>query len=153
MEEVYSIINDAATAYKGIIPEDRYHDPYMSIDELTHELNDGVEFWVYEQENRIIGVMGIQDKNDVSLIRHAYVRTNQRNGGIGTKLLTHLMELTEKPILIGTWAAADWAIKFYQKNGFKLVGSSVDKEKLLKKYWNIPARQIETSVVLVNKDL
>lgn len=147
VEEVYQIINDAATAYKGTIPDDRYHEPYMSLDELICEINDGVVFWVYEEENNIIGVMGIQDKADVSLIRHAYVRTNQRNGGIGTKLLTHLMDLTKKPILIGTWAAADWAIRFYKKNGFELVSSEA-KEQLLKTYWNVPERQIETSVVL-----
>lgn len=149
VEEVCRIINDAATAYKGTIPDDRYHEPYMSLDELINEINDGVVLWVYEEDNKINGVMGIQDKSDVSLIRHAYVRTNQRNSGIGTKLLTYLMGLTEKPILIGTWAAADWAIRFYKKNGFDLV-SSDDKEKLLKTYWNVPERQIETSVVLVH---
>jgi len=149
IEEVHRIINDAATAYKGHIPDDRYHEPYMTIDELNIEINDGVVLWVYEEEKKIKGVMGIQDKNEVSLIRHAYVRTHQRNSGIGTKLLAHLMELTEKPILIGTWAAADWAIRFYKKNGFELVASD-EKVNLLKKYWNIPERQIETSVVLVN---
>ncbi len=131
-----------------IRPEDRYHEPYMSLDELLGEINDGVVFWVYEEENTIIGVMGIQDRSDVSLIRHAYVRTHQRNSGMGTKLLTYLMDLTEKPILIGIWAAADWAIRFYKKNGFDLV-SSDDKDKLLKTYWNVPERQIATSVVLV----
>lgn len=150
VEEIYLIINDAARAYKGVIPDDRYHEPYMSMEELNHEISDGVEFWGYEENNKLLGVMGIQDKKEVSLIRHAYVRTNQRNIGIGTKLLSHLTTLTNQPILIGTWEAADWAIKFYLKNGFTLVLPD-EKKKLLKTYWNIPERQIETSVVLCDR--
>ncbi|WP_339821352.1 GNAT family N-acetyltransferase [Paenibacillus sp. FSL R7-0216] len=146
-EDIYLIINDAAQAYKGIIPEDRYHEPYMTWDELLDEINQGVVFWGYEEDNQLLGVMGIQDKREVSLIRHAYVRTLQRKSGIGSKLLTHLMALTNKPILIGTWASADWAIRFYVKNGFHLV-SPEEKNQLLRTYWNVPARQIETSVVL-----
>lgn len=147
LEEIYQIINDAAKAYKGVIPEDRYHEPYMSLEEVSREISDGVVFWGYEDNGKLLGVMGIQDKNDVALIRHAYVRTNQRKSGIGTKLLTHLASLTNKPILIGTWEAADWAINFYLKNGFTLV-SADEKRELLYRYWNIPERQIETSVVL-----
>ncbi|SMF64754.1 GNAT family N-acetyltransferase [Paenibacillus barengoltzii] len=150
VEEIYLIINDAARAYKGVIPDDRYHEPYMSMEELNHEISDGVEFWGYEENNKLLGVMGIQDKKEVSLIRHAYVRTNQRNSGIGTKLLSHLTTLTNQPILIGTWEAADWAIRFYLKNGFTLVLPD-EKKKLLKTYWNIPERQIETSVVLCDR--
>lgn len=150
VEEIYLIINDAARAYKGVIPDDRYHEPYMSMEELNHEISDGVEFWGYEENNKLLGVMGIQDKKEVSLIRHAYVRTNQRNIGIGTKLLSHLTTLTNQPILIGTWEAADWAIRFYLKNGFTLVLPD-EKKKLLKTYWNIPERQIETSVVLCDR--
>jgi len=146
-EDIYLIINDAAEAYKGVIPDDRYHEPYMSAEELINEINDGVVFWGYEENNKLMGVMGIQDKEDVALIRHAYVRTNQRKSGIGTKLLSHLATLTNKPILIGTWEAADWAIRFYLKNGFTIV-SPDDKRKLLQTYWNVPERQIETSVVL-----
>lgn len=119
--------------------------------ELQSQLMDGVEFWCYLQDDVIIGVMGIQHKRDVTLIRHAYVRTIARNKGIGGRLLKHLSTLTDKPILIGTWADADWAISFYQKNGFRLV-SPIEKEQLLKKYWDIPLRQIETSVVLASPD-
>jgi len=148
-EDICAIINDAATAYKGIIPEDRWHEPYMPERELQDQINDGVQFWCYRENDRIIGVMGIQDKADVTLIRHAYVQTTARNTGIGGKLLGHLTELTTKPILIGTWADATWAINFYKKYGFTVV-SYEDKERLLRKYWRIPLRQIETSVVLAN---
>lgn len=146
-EDIYQIVNDAAQAYKGVIPEDRYHEPYMTRDELSDEINHGVVFWGYEEGTQLVGVMGIQDKGEVSLIRHAYVRTQQRKSGIGSKLLTHLMNLTDKPILIGTWASADWAIRFYVKHGFRLV-SPAEKNQLLRTYWNVPDRQIETSVVL-----
>jgi GNAT superfamily N-acetyltransferase len=145
--QIYEIINDAASAYKGIIPEDRWHEPYMSETELQDQIDDGVTFWCYVENDIIIGVMGIQDKGDVTLIRHAYVRTTARNKGIGGKLLRHLSKLTTNLILVGTWADASWAIEFYKKYGFQLV-SFEEKEKLLRKYWSIPLRQIETSVVL-----
>lgn len=150
-EEIIDIINDAASAYKGIIPADRWHEPYMSEQELQTQIEDGIQFWCYLDNGNIIGVMGIQDKSDVTLIRHAYVRTTARNKGIGSKLLTHLYQLTTKPILIGTWANANWAIDFYKKHGFKLVSFN-DKEQLLRKYWTIPLRQIETSVVLASSN-
>ena len=150
-EEILHIINDAASAYKDVIPEDRWHEPYMSEKELQSQIDDGVQFWCYRENNNIIGVMGIQDKSDVTLIRHAYVRTIARNKGIGGKLLNHLSELTTKPILIGTWADATWAINFYKKRGFNLVSHS-DRARLLRKYWNIPPRQIETSVVLASSN-
>jgi GNAT superfamily N-acetyltransferase len=146
-EEILAIINEAALAYKGIIPEDRWHEPYMSAQELQGQINDGVQFWCYHDNDSIIGVMGIQDKADVTLIRHAYVRTIARNKGIGGKLLNHLSKLTTKSILIGTWTDATWAINFYKKHGYNLV-SHDEKERLLRKYWTIPIRQIETSVVL-----
>ena len=130
---------------------DRWHEPYMSELELQNQIDNGVEFWCYLENNEILGVMGIQDKSDVTLIRHAYVRTRLRNKGIGSKLLLHLSQLTRKPILIGTWADATWAINFYKKHGFHLVSFS-EKERLLKKYWTISIRQIETSVVLANSD-
>ena len=149
--DIFDIINDAASAYKGIIPSDRWHEPYMSEQELQRQIEDGVEFWCYHDNINIIGVMGIQDKSDVTLIRHAYVRTIARNKGIGGKLLNHLSELTAKPILIGTWADAIWAINFYEKHGFQLV-SHDDKERLLRKYWSIPPRQIETSIVLASSN-
>ena len=145
--QIYEIINDAASAYKGIIPKDRWHEPYMSKTELQDQIDDGVMFWCYVENDTIIGVMGLQDKGDVTLIRHAYVRTTARNKGIGGKLLRHLNALTTKHILIGTWADATWAINFYKKHGFQLV-SFQEKEELLRKYWSIPLRQIETSVVL-----
>mgnify|MGYP001110089986 FL=1 len=144
-EAIYQIINDAAQAYKGVIPEDRYHEPYMTRDELTDEINQGVVFWGYEEDNQLLGVMGIQDKVEVSLIRHAYVRTHQRKSGVGTKLLTHLMSLTDKPILIGTWASADWAVRFYVKNGFNLV-TPAEKNQLLRTYWNVPDRDRKSVV-------
>jgi N-acetylglutamate synthase-like GNAT family acetyltransferase len=145
--QIYEIINDAAAAYKGIIPADRWHEPYMSETELQGQIDDGVRFWCYVENGMIIGVMGFQDKGDVTLIRHAYVRTTARNKGIGGELLRHLSQLTTNPILIGTWADATWAIGFYKKHGFGLV-SFEEKEELLRKYWSIPLRQIETSVVL-----
>jgi N-acetylglutamate synthase-like GNAT family acetyltransferase len=148
-EATYDIINDAAQAYKGLIPADRWHEPYMSQDQLQQEIDAGVNFWGVEENGRVVGIMGIQDKGDVTLIRHAYVRTALRNRGVGSQLLHHLEAMTDNPILIGTWAAATWAIAFYKKNGYRLV-STDEKNRLLKKYWNIPDRQVETSVVLAN---
>jgi N-acetylglutamate synthase-like GNAT family acetyltransferase len=150
-KDIFEIINDAAVAYKGVIPSDRWHEPYMSEETLEAQIADGVVFWCYKEGGKVLGVMGIQDRHDVTLIRHAYVRTSSRNKGIGTKLLAHLTHLTRKPVLIGTWADAVWAIKFYRKHGFRLL-SETEKNKLLIKYWNIPQRQVETSVVLANKD-
>ena len=146
-DTIYEIVNDAAQAYKGVIPPDRWHEPYMPREELRHEIDAGVVFWGYEEDGALIGVMGIQPVQDVTLIRHAYVRTARRNQGIGGELLAHLRTLTDRPILIGTWADARWAIRFYKKHGFRLV-TPEEKERLLKKYWSIPARQVETSVVL-----
>ncbi len=145
-----AIINDAAQAYQGHIPADRWHEPYMSADSLRHELAAGVRFWGYEEEGTVLGVMGIQDVKDVTLIRHAYVRTSERGKGIGGKLISHLKTLLKRPALVGTWAAAAWAIRFYEHHGFKLV-TWEEKERLLRKYWNIPERQTETSVVLVDE--
>jgi deoxyinosine 3'endonuclease (endonuclease V)/N-acetylglutamate synthase-like GNAT family acetyltransferase len=148
LNTIFSIINDAARAYKGIIPADRWHEPYMSLAELKHEISAGVIFWGLERDGRLMGVMGIQDKGEVVLIRHAYVRTQSRNQGIGATLLRHLEKMTDKPILIGTWADATWAVSFYEKSGYRLV-TKEEKNRLLKKYWSIPERQIETSVVLI----
>jgi N-acetylglutamate synthase-like GNAT family acetyltransferase len=146
---IFEIINDAAQAYKGVIPRDRWHEPYMPFEELRKEIEDGVIFWGLEQDGELIGVMGIQDKGEVTLIRHAYVLARAQKLGIGTRLLRHLEGMTEKPILIGTWAVALWAISFYEKNGYILV-SEEEKNRLLRKYWSIPERQVETSVVLAN---
>lgn len=147
---VHSIINEAARVYKGVIPADRWKIPYMSDNELRREINEGVVFWGYEEDGRLIGVMGIQHVQDVTLIRHSYIRPERQNQGIGTKLLTELCRQTDRPILIGTWADALWAIRFYEKNGFKRV-SQQEKKRLLEKYWSIPARQVETSVVLADR--
>ena len=144
---ILSIINDGAQAYKGIIPTDRWHDPYMSRDELQREIDDGVSFWGYEDGGTLIGVMGIQAVKDVTLIRHAYVRTDFQKRGIGAELLAHLRTQTSDPVLIGTWSDARWAIRFYERHGFHVVQND-EKNRLLKTYWNIPERQIETSVVL-----
>ena len=147
---IFEIINDAAQAYKDVIPADRGHAPYMSFEELRHEIEDNVIFWGIELEGDLVGVMGIQDKGDVTLIRHAYVRTRMRQQGIGARLLNHLESTTRKPILIGTWKAASWAISFYAKNGYTSVPEK-EKNRLLRRYWSIPERQIETSVVLVKQ--
>jgi GNAT superfamily N-acetyltransferase len=144
-----SIVNDAAMAYKGVIPHDRWHEPYMPLDELAMEMERGVEFWGFTNTTGLVGVMGIQNVKEVALIRHAYVKSSERGTGIGTRLLHHLVAMTERPILIGTWKAAVWAISFYEKNGFSLV-TEIEKNRLLKTYWTIPERQIETSVVLVD---
>jgi N-acetylglutamate synthase-like GNAT family acetyltransferase len=144
-----TIINDAAQAYRGVIPADRWHEPYMPAAELDAEIADGIVFWVAEEGERLLGVMGIQDKGDVALVRHAYVSPLAQKQGVGTTLLHHVQGLTHKPVLIGTWAAATWAIEFYRKNGFTVV-SNTEKDALLRKYWSIPARQIETSVVLAD---
>jgi len=145
-----AIINDAARAYRGVIPADRWHEPYMPADELSKEIANGVVFWVAEHEGRLAGLMGIQDKGDVALVRHAYVASDMQKSGVGTTLLRHVQSLTDNPILIGTWAAAAWAIEFYRRNGFTVV-STTQKDRLLRKYWSIPARQVETSVVLADR--
>ena len=148
---IYDIINDGAQAYRGTIPEDRWHDPYMSEEELQQQMDEGVLFWKYTEDGKVTGIMGIQFKSDVTLIRHAYVRTTERGKGIGSMLLAHLCRQTDMPVLIGTWADASWAISFYIKHGFTQV-SADEKNRLLVKYWSIPARQVETSVVLASKE-
>jgi len=149
-EAIFQIINDAAEAYRGIIPVDRWHEPYMPREELRAEVSAGVAFLGYEKDGELAGVMGTQDVQDVTLIRHAYVRTAQRGQGIGGELLGRIMDQATKPILIGTWADAVWAVRFYENHGFKVV-STQEKETLLRKYWNVPDRQIETSVVLADQ--
>ncbi len=151
-DTMFEIINDAARVYKGVIPEDRWHDPYMPREHLKNEIEAGVVFWGYEDEGKLAAVMGIQDILDVSLIRHAYVRREKQNLGMGGRLFSFLREQTDRPMLVGTWASARWAIRFYEKQGFRQV-TEEEKNRLLKKYWNIPERQIETSVVLAEKQL
>src|SRR2546423_3230864 len=147
--QIFTIINDAARAYRGVIPTDRWHDPYMPKDELLSEIANGVTFWVAEEDGSVLGVMGIQDKGPVALVRHAYVVPSTQRKGVGTTLLRHVEGLSGKPILIGTWADASWAIDFYRRNGFAVV-SQGEKERLLRTYWSIPERQIETSLVLAD---
>jgi len=148
-ELIFEVINDGARAYKGIIPQDRWSEPYMSRSELQHEIDEGVTFWGYEANGNLAGVMGIQPVQDVTLIRHAYVRTASQGRGIGAHLLSHLRTLTPGPVLIGTWAVAVWAIRFYEKHGLQLV-SPQQKDRLLRRYWNIPQGQAETSVVMAD---
>lgn len=146
---IYEIINDAAQAYRGIIPPDLWKTPYMPEAELRAEISDGVVFWGYEADRELLGIMGTQDVPGVTLIRHAYVKSAERNKGIGGRLLAHLRARTEKPVLIGTWAVADWAIRFYEQHGFALITGN-EKDRLLRKYWSVPPRQIQTSVVLAD---
>ncbi len=149
LQTVFDIINTAAEKYKGVIPPDRWKAPYMSWDELIQEIGSGIVFWGFEQDEKMIGVMGLQDVRDVCLIRHAYTLPSEQNRGIAGKLLSFLCDLAEKPVLIGTWAAADWAVRFYENRNFRKV-SAAEKDRLLRTYWSIPKRQIETSVVLAD---
>jgi N-acetylglutamate synthase-like GNAT family acetyltransferase len=148
-DTLYAIVNDSAGVYKGVIPADCWNEPYMSQEYLRHELDAGVLFWGYETDGHIAGIMGIQDVQDVTLIRHAYVNTAYRGQGIGSKLIAHLKALSIRPTLVGTWAAAVWAIRFYEKHGFRLV-TIEEKKRLLRKYWSVPERQTDSSVVLAD---
>jgi N-acetylglutamate synthase-like GNAT family acetyltransferase len=149
LSALYEIVNDAARAYKGIIPADRWREPYMPMEELKSEIAAGVRFWGCESDGELLGVMGMQDKGEVDLIRHAYVKTAKRKQGIGSELLRHIEKSARKPILLGTWRDATWAVAFYEKNGYRRL-SRQETERLLRKFWSIPERQIETSVVLAN---
>lgn len=146
-DAIFQIVNAAAEVYRGVIPEDRWHEPYMPMDELENEIAAGVEFWGCEDDGRLLGVMGIQPVREVNLIRHAYVVPEAQGRGVGGALLRHLLERATRPMLVGTWAAAEWAIRFYERHGFEYVGRERTAE-LLREYWDIPDRQIETSVVL-----
>jgi GNAT superfamily N-acetyltransferase len=151
-EEILAIVNAAAEAYRGVIPADRWHEPYMPREELEAEVAAGVEFWGYEDGGGLVGVMGIQPVRDVDLIRHAYVVPGSQRGGIGGALLEHLMDARARRVLVGTWAAAEWAIAFYERHGFAYVGRE-RTAALLERYWTIPERQIQTSVVLARPPL
>jgi GNAT superfamily N-acetyltransferase len=146
---ILAIVNEAAQAYRRVIPADCWHEPYMSIAELQRDIAAGVMFSGYDSDGTLMGVMGLQRVKDVELIRHAYVRPGLQRGGVGTALIGHLRGMTERRMLVGTWAAATWAISFYQRNGFDLV-SARETPKLLRQYWSISERQIETSVVLAS---
>jgi GNAT superfamily N-acetyltransferase len=149
---ILAIVNAAAEAYRGAIPDDRWHEPYMEAGELDAEIAAGVVFWGYEADGELLGVMGIQAVDDVDLIRHAYVVPGRQRAGIGGALLRHLRGAATRPMLVGTWAAAGWAIRFYERHGFELV-TPKRKSELLRRYWSIPERQIETSVVLADPAL
>jgi GNAT superfamily N-acetyltransferase len=146
-EAIFAIVNAAAEAYRGVIPADRWHEPYMPMDELEGELAAGVVFWGFEEDGELLGVMGIQDVGDVDLIRHAYVVPGRQRGGVGGALIGQLMEAATRPVLVGTWADAEWAIRFYEQHGFERTTPERGAE-LLRAYWDIPERQIDTSVVL-----
>jgi len=147
-----AIINAGAMAYKGAIPSDRWHDPYMSLDQLRAEIAAGVSFWGMDIDGELVGVMGIQPVRDVDLVRHAYVLPDWQRQGIGAELIKNLRRRTKRRILVGTWAAATWAIDFYRRNGYTLMPPQRTAE-LLRTYWTIPERQIETSVVLESPDV
>ena len=144
---IEAIINEAAQAYRGVIPGDCWHEPYMPREDLLAEIEAGVKFWGWEDSGALVGVMGIQKVRDATLIRHAYVRTGQQGRGIGGALLDSLIARASGKLLVGTWAAAKWAIRLYQRHGFRLVGTE-EKDRLLSTYWKISPRQKETSVVL-----
>jgi GNAT superfamily N-acetyltransferase len=146
-DAILAIVNAAAEAYRGVIPADRWHEPYMPRQELDDEIAAGVEFWGYEDGVALVGVMGIQSVRDVDLIRHAYVLPARQGEGVGSALMERLMLGRARPVLVGTWAAAEWAISFYRRHGFEPVGPE-RSAALLREYWTIPERQIETSVVL-----
>jgi N-acetylglutamate synthase-like GNAT family acetyltransferase len=146
---ILTIINAAARAYCGVIPGDLYHDPYMLPEEFERAIDAGVQFWCVEHDGVLIGIMGLQEVRDVDLIRHAYVLPGHQRVGLGAALITHLMQASTRPVLVGTWAAATWAIDFYRRHGFALV-SAGRKTALLRQYWDVSERQIETSVVLAN---
>ena len=150
-ESINAVINEAADAYRGVIPEDCWHEPYMTESALKSEMEAGVAFWGWEESGALAGLMGIQHVRDVTLIRHAYVRTAYQGRGVGGALLDFLAGRVSGPLLVGTWAAAVWAIRFYERHGFRLV-SREEKDRLLDTYWSIPARQKETSVVLVREE-
>jgi GNAT superfamily N-acetyltransferase len=151
-EAILAIVNAAADAYQGVIPADRWHEPYMAMPELEQEIADGVRFWGYEIDGGLVGIMGIQARADVDLIRHAYVLPEGQRRGIGGALLEHVRRTRTRRTLVGTWAAADWAIRFYRRHGFEPVSPQLTAS-LLKTYWRIPDRQIETSVVLADPPL
>ena len=146
--KILHIINDASLKYKGVIPDDCWSEPYMSEQELISEFNDGVRIYGYHHNNILIGVIGIQEVKDVILIRHAYTLSLYQGKGIGGALLEYLLKKNRSArLLVGTWKNASWAIKFYKKFDF-ILHTKEETTLLLKKYWNIPTKQIENSVVL-----
>ena len=148
-DSMLAVINAASIAYRGLIPDDCWHEPYMPARDLAREIAADIGFSVYERDHVMLGVMGTQNVQDVTLIRHAYVSPVMQRAGVGSALLTHLCSSTDRPVLIGTWSAAIWAVRFYEKHGFRMIGGD-EKNALLKKYWTVPARQMDMSVVLAD---
>ena len=148
-ERIHEIINAAAETYRGVIPAECWHEPYMSREALRAEIDDEVVFWGYWRDAALIGVMGIQDRGEVTLIRHAYVAPSHRRGGVGAAILAHLHTISDRPYLVGTWAAATWAVDFYRKHGYRLV-TEEEKDRLLAQFWTVPAEQVRASVVLAS---
>jgi GNAT superfamily N-acetyltransferase len=148
-DDMVSVINDGAQAYRGVIPADRWKEPYMPAEELRRELDAGVRFWGAEADGALVGVMGIQAVRDVTLIRHAYVRVAWQRRGVGSELLRRLLDLARPPVLIGTWADAAWAVRFYAQHGFGLI-TGKEKDRLLNTYWSLHPRHVETSVVMAD---
>ncbi|HEV2688537.1 MAG TPA: GNAT family N-acetyltransferase [Bryobacteraceae bacterium] len=149
VDAIEAIINEAAQAYRGVIPPDCWHEPYMTRSDLMTEIAAGVEFWGWDEAGDLIGIMGLQKVRDATLIRHAYVKPAHQGRGIGGELLIALKGQATGALLVGTWTAAEWAIRFYQRHGFRLASTEA-KNQLIKRYWSIPLRQQETSVVLVH---
>lgn len=149
LDDICALVNDAAAAYRGVIPADCWKDPYMSAEELRREIDDGVRFWGFFDGGALLAVMGLQNVGEVALVRHAYTRTTKQGAGIGAALLAHLRGETDRPMLVGTWKAATWAIRFYERRGFRLV-TAPHKDALLRRYWTVPARQMDESVVLAD---
>ena len=151
-DEILAIVNAAAEAYRGVIPADRWREPYMGPSELAAEIGDGVAFWGFEEDGELVGAMGVQRVSDVDLIRHAYVHPASQRRGVGAEMLRHLRAASDRRMLVGTWAAAGWAIAFYERYGFERVRPG-QTAALLETYWTIPPRQVATSIVLANPPL
>ena len=149
LDDVCALVNDAAVAYRGVIAADCWNEPYMPIDELRRDVDDGVRFWGFFDDGQLVGAMGLQDVGEVALVRHAYTRTAKQGAGIGAALLAHLRDQTDRPLLVGTWKAATWAIRFYQARGFTLV-TAPQKDALLRRHWTVSVRQMAESVVLAD---
>jgi len=149
LDDICALVNDAAAAYRGVIAGDCWKEPYMSADELRRDIADAVKFWGSYVDGRLVAVMGLQPVGDVALVRHAYTRTANQGAGLGAALLTRLRQETDRPLLVGTWKAATWAIRFYEARGFRLV-TAPQKDALLRRYWSVPARQMDESVVLAD---
>ena len=150
-QAICAVINAAAQIYRGVIPDDCWHEPYMSAAALQQELEDGVVFWGVSQGHELVAVMGFQPRGAVDLIRHAYVRPERQRNGLGRTLLEKIHDQSSCPILVGTWASAHWTIRFYERNGYRRLNPR-HTARLLDTFWRIPKRQVGASVVLARGD-